>query len=95
MSDLVEKRVWSIDLCEDNLRDTMDAPEAVLQLKELLKESAVSYNEQKCIHSCRPCHAGALIVRVNDELVTGDTSADVVRSVIALVIQRKDDSVMK
>ncbi|MGE5654199.1 MAG: hypothetical protein ACM3ZQ_08020 [Bacillota bacterium] len=82
------KRVWNIDLCEDNLRDAVDAREAVERLKEILAGYDIIYTEQSCIHACRPCHEGALIVRLDDELITGETNEQVIDAVIALVARR-------
>lgn len=82
-----KQKIWSIDLCQDNLRDVTGATEAILRLKQLLADHCVSYTEQSCIHACRPCHAGALILRLDDELVTGATSEAVIDKVVALIKQ--------
>ncbi len=89
MTNLQKQTIWNIDFCEDNLCDSADAAESVKQLKELLVDHRVNYTEQRCIHACRPCHEGALIVRLNDELITGSTSGEVVNAIVALIKQAK------
>jgi uncharacterized protein YuzB (UPF0349 family) len=84
---MVEGKLWSIDFCEDNLRDAVGANEAVVRLKQLLSKHQVIYAEQQCIHACRPCHAGVLIARVNDELVTGAANDEVIASIVGIIMK--------
>ena len=45
----------------------------------------ISFYTQRCIGACVPCHKTALILRINDELVSGESHDEVIQKAISAV----------
>lgn len=72
----------NIDFCKDNLKSVKGAKEASKELKSLLEGTEVKFFKQSCINACRPCHKNTLILRLNDELITGDTNQEIIEKTL-------------
>jgi uncharacterized protein YuzB (UPF0349 family) len=73
---------WNIDFCKDNLKTVKGAKEASKELKALLEGTDTLFFKQSCINACRPCHKKALILRLNDELITGETNQEIIEKTL-------------
>lgn len=73
---------WNIDFCKDNLKSVKGAKKTSKELMEVLKEEPVRFFHQSCINACRPCHKKALILRINDELITGDSNEEIIEKTL-------------
>jgi uncharacterized protein YuzB (UPF0349 family) len=73
---------WNIDFCKDNLKTVKGAKEASKELKSMLEATETKFFKQNCINACRPCHKNTLILRLNDELITGETNQEVIEKTL-------------
>lgn len=72
-----------IEFCEHNLKGEQIVS-ASIQLQKLAAAKA-SFVQVRCIGDCRACHAGALIVRIDGQIIAAETSDEVIRQVLALL----------
>ncbi|MGE5654500.1 MAG: DUF1450 domain-containing protein [Bacillota bacterium] len=72
-----------IELCEHNLKqETAKAAASRLEANVVGKAELVTVG---CIHSCKACHAGALIARVGEEIISDPDNEVVIARITRLI----------
>lgn len=74
----------SIELCVHNLKQ--DAAKAAALRLEAAVAGRAELVTVNCIHSCKACHAGALIARLSEQVIS-DPDNDVVIARVTRLIE--------